>query len=416
MLVLNCMSKNFQKGYINILTILILIIGIIAGVYLIQKQTNILPKAYEAKTLIQTVDLRKYASDYINSASKNIRNLPDGRRCIIPSQAYPFDIYIRDSFYTMIGLEDVSLSRDCFSLFEQTQGENGQIRYAVALNQTDDFGYKDDESNLIYLIWAGALNRQGISLNLEKINKAYLFVNTHVQDGWFISPPGDYRYWADTYDNKESDTISYNQGLYVLSLRFLKEINPNSISDEIISQAETNYRSLFKDVGSLPLSKNTQYQDASSLLPEFLARFYFDQGMLDDNKILASVDKLITLASVYNDKGNLQGIKTLYGVDGSFLPYETFKAPMNNKGVYQNGGYWPMYTLADLSLAYKISSDNKYKQIAEELIRKELGSDGKSKEFLYLEPKRIGTADPERSDYSWNALVAIALKWSGMIQ
>lgn len=410
------MSKNFQKGYINFFLLLILIIGITVGVYLVQQTTNLFPKASETKIPINTMGLGKYASVYINSASKNIRNLPDGRRVIVPSKAYEDGVYIRDAFYAMIGLEDISLSQDSFRFFEQTQSEDGQVHYAVSLREGTDFGFKDDESNLIYLIWAGILNRQGISLNLDKIEEAYLFVTTHVQDGWFISPPGDYRYWADTYDNKAVDTITYNQGLYALSLRFLKELKADLVSDEIVSQAEDNFRSLFKDVGFLPLSKNTQYQDASALLPEFLARFYFDRGMLEGNLVITSIDKLINLASVYDERGNLQGIKTIFAADGSFLPYEVFKPPMNNYGVYQNGGYWPMYTLADLSLAYKISGDNKYKRIAGELMGKELSSDGKSKEFLYLEPDRIGTSDPERSDYSWNALIASALKWSGMTQ
>ena len=138
--------------------------------------------------------------------------------------------------------------------------------------------------------------------------------------------------------------------------------------------------------------------------------------MLKDNQVLTSVDKLINFASVYNTDGNLQGIKTLYADNGEFLPYEVFKPPQNNKGVYQNGAYWPMYVLTDLSLAYKISGDIKYKRITEALIEKELKSDGKSKEFIYLEPRRIGTSDPERSDYSWNALIASSLKWSKMIQ
>lgn len=409
------MSKTSQKGYINFFLLLILIIGTVSGVYLIQHTTNILPRASEKKDTVRFLSPGEYASMYITSARKNIITL-DGKKIIFPSKAYVDSVYIRDTFYALVGLADLSLSEDSFSLFEQTQGENGQIRYAVPLdvNEITSSDFKDDESNLIYLIWAGILNRQGISVNVEKIEKAYSFIKTHAQDGWFISPPGDYRYWADTYNNKENDTISYNQGLYVLSLRFLKELNPELVSDEIVSQAEENFRFLFKD-GSLPLSRNTDYQDASSLLPEFLARFYFDSGMLEDNQVIASVDKMINLASVYDEKGSLQGIKTLYGIDGSFLPYEVFQPPMNNYGVYQNGGYWPMHVLADLSLAYKISGDNKYKDAVLKLMEKELGNDGKSKEFLYLEPRRIGTSDSERSDYSWNALVTASLKWSGMI-
>lgn len=132
--------------------------------------------------------------------------------------------------------------------------------------------------------------------------------------------------------------------------------------------------------------------------------------------MLTGVDKLINSGSVYNDKGVLQGIKIISAPDGSFLAPDVFSSTMNNTGVYQNGGYWPMYVLADLSLAYKISGDTKYKLLAQQLMEKELKADGKSKEFLYLEPRRVGASDPERSDYSWNALIATALKWSGMTQ
>lgn len=412
-----------KSGFINIFIILLLIIGLVVSLYLTSKPTNILPKAYQTnpnQTIENSSNIREYASQYINSARKNIRNLPDGKRCITPSQAYQDGIYLRDAFYAIVGLEDLSLSQDCFSVFDQTQGDNGQVRSSVPLNPNAVlFGFRDDETNLIYLIWAGILSRQGVSVNQEKIEKAYSFVNTHVQDGWYVSPAGDYRYWADTYDNKQNDTIAYNQGLYALSLRFLRELNPDLVSNEIVSKAENNYRSVFNKDGSgfLPLSKNTQYQDSSALLPEFLARLYFNQGiLLPDNQVLASVDRLINIASVYDEKGKLQGIKTIYAVDGSFLPPIVFSSTMNNTGVYQNGGYWPMYVLTDLSLAFKISGDTKYKRIAQELMGKELRSDGKSKEFLYLEPYRIGTSDPERSDYSWNALISTALKWSGMTQ
>lgn len=416
------MLKTAQKGSVNILLVLFLIIGIIVGVYLVRKPTNILPKAYEAKNSLKIVNLNKYASAYIDSAKKNIKTLPDGRQVIVPSGIYTDDgMYIRDAFYATQGLEDISLSEDCFRFFEQTQAENGQVHYAVAINEEQtnsgyDFGFKEDESNLLYIIWAGILSKEGVSLGEEKVEKAYSFIKTRVQDGWYISTPGDYRYWVDTYINTTNDTITYNQGLYALSLRFLNEMRPDLVPDKALSQAEKNYSSLFDSrFGFLLLSRNTLYQDTSALLPEFLTRLYFNKGMLQDDQVLTAVDRMIKYASVYDEQGRLQGIKTLYGADGSFLHYEVFKPPQNNKGVYQNGGYWPMYVLTDLALAYKISGDNKYKSITEELVEKELGSDGRSKEFIYLEQRRIGLSDPERSDYSWNALITTALKWSGMI-
>lgn len=280
-----------SKGFSSVLLI-ILVIGLITGVYLVKKTTNVLPKAYEAKdSYIITSDVRDYASDYINSANKNIVDLAYGKKCIVPSQAYADSIYVRDAFYSVIGLDDVSLSKDCFGQFDQTLAENGQVRFAVPVNPSGaSFGFKDDEANMLYLIWAGILNRSGVLIDQQTIKKAYAFITTHVENGWFISPAGDFRYWADTYLNQNGDTITYNQGFYALSLRFLREIDSDLASDETVSKAENNYASLFKD-GYLPLSKNTEYQDASALLPEFLTRFYFNQGMLSDTQVLTGVDR-----------------------------------------------------------------------------------------------------------------------------
>lgn len=363
----------------------------------------------------EPVALQESASKYIASARKNIRNFPDGRRAIVPSEAYGNGIYARDSFYAMVGLDAPSLSEACFRWFEQTQSEDGQVRPAVAFDPADtSLGFNDDESNLIYILWAGTLHRQGTSLDQDKIAGAFSFVSTHVQDGWYISSPGDFSYWADTYRNRANDTISYNQGLYALSLRFLRELHPDLVSDDVVVQAENNYRDMFRDgLGFLPLSRFTSYQDASALLPEFLSRLYFNRGMLQDHQIQATVDSLINSASI-SDGGDLGGIKVISTANGGFLPSGVFAPPLNGQGEYQNGGYWPMYVLASICLAYKISGDAKYQNLADQLTQKELGTDGRSKEFLYLSAGNIGAFDPERSDYSWNALIAAAFKWAEM--
>lgn len=374
----------------------------------------VLPKSSEASPNPEPSTLQEFISQYLNSARKNIRNFPDGRRAIVPSEAYGNGIYIRDSFYTMVGLDDPSLSQACFRWFEQTQVENGQIRPAVAFDPTDtSLELKDDESNLIYILWAGTLHRQGVSLDQDKIEKALSFVNTHVQDGLYISPAGNFHYWADTYNNPGPDVITYNQGLYALSLRFLREYRPDLISEEAVARAENNYRSFFKpDLSFLPLSMYTTYQDASALLPEFLARYYFNNGIVPDNQIISSVNHLLNTSSMYRGT-DLQGIKIIAAADGSFLPARVFDPPDRNaQGEYQNGGYWPMYTLASIALAYKITEDPKYRNIADQLTQRELGMDGRSKEFLYLSAGSIGAFDPERSDYSWNALLATAFKWA----
>lgn len=425
------MREDTQMGNINLIILSVLVAGILIAVILVQNRTNLLPKASDQTPLsVVSAPLESYPSKYITSAQKNIITLvpeSEGKRCIIPSGAYRNGIYIRDAFYSVIAMEDLVLSENCFRKFEESVYEDGQVRFAVysgyGENEPLYAERKYDESNLLYIIWAGILKRNGYLVDEEKVKRAYAFVAKFVEDGWFKLPAGNYRYWADTYINLEGDTITYNQGLYALSLLFLSEIFRDQpiVPENTLVIAVNNYVSLFGASGPklLPLSRNTTYQDASSLLPELLRRIYFSNGgALSNEQVLRSVDGLVSRASVYDSAGRLQGIKIIFAPNGSFLSPSifSFSNELNNQGDYQNGAYWPMYTLGDLALAYKLSNDDKYKNVAQKLMEKELDSDGKSKEFLSLRPGRLGAYDSFRSDYSWNALIALALKWSGMVQ
>ncbi|MDP3974279.1 MAG: hypothetical protein Q8P92_05610 [Candidatus Daviesbacteria bacterium] len=361
------------------------------------------------------LELKNYLDFYRRSAVKNIVTFTDGTQAIIPSSAYGDEIYMRDSFFTCVGLENL-LVNDCLNPFEERQLQNGQLAHAIPRSlERNGSDPRDDESTLIYLIGKGVANRQFQRVSREAITKAWSFIQSHVFEGWYLSDEGPFRYWADTYINKSEDVISYNQGLYALALRFLNKFDPKLVPNHILSQAEENFRSLFRnDLGFIPLSKNTSYQDISALLPEFLARYYFHEGILQNNHIISSLNHLIRTASVWDNQQRLKGIKTICQPDGSFLPPDYFFNHLNNPGEYHNGGYWPLYVLVALCLAYKITLDEKYKSIATVLVQEEL-SDGRSQEFIYLAEGREGTHDAERSDYSWNALLIPAFKWSGMV-
>lgn len=357
------------------------------------------------------------SSAYTKSAKENIRILPDGRRVIVPSNAYKDHAFTRDSFYAVMGLKDIGLSIGSFDFFTKAQKDDGQIPTAASLDgKTEAENFRDDESTLLYLAWAGIIHQEKIPINQKVIERAFNFIQKHAQDGWYVSPQGDFSYWVDTYINKDPDVITYNQGLYALALRSLQKIRPDLVPQQMVDQAETNYRSLFRsDLGFLPLSRGTQFQDASALLPEFLARYNFGKGNLSDEQILMSVDHLIKTAAV-SDKNGIVGIKILSNADGSFLPTDLFSIPaLSGEGVYQNGGYWPMQVINALSLAYKISGDNKYRSLIQELIKRELGQDHKSKEFIFLDPNQLGKFTNDRVDYSWNALIPTALAWAGII-
>lgn len=380
------------------------------------------PTAEGSQTLAGTPEtetgetLTSLANLYLESARRNIKTTSSGQKVIVPSQMYG-EVYLRDTFFALVGLEDPQLNQDSFRLFSSRQQGNGQMPTAISLDQkAENIKPQDDESTLLFLIWAGLRTRAGEKVDPEKIKQAYSFVSAHVQEGWYFSSAGDFRYWADTYINRQRTVISYKQGLFALAVKMLKEYQPDLVSDQLMHQAQENYRNLFRrNFGFIPLSNQTNYQDASVLLPELLSRLYLGQGMLEEDKIITAVDHLISTATVRDDKRQIRGIKAISQPDGSFLPLELFTPHLRGKGEYQNGAYWPMFILSSLCLAYSINRDPKYQTLAEELIKKELGGDGKSKEFISLSPENPGIFDPLRSDYSWNALIYTALRFAKMI-
>lgn len=359
--------------------------------------------------------LQERANLYLQSARKNITSTPQGFRVITPSRMYG-EVYVRDSFFALVGLEDPKLSSDSFRLFSAWQQENGQTPTAIPVKkEAEQLRSQNDESTLLFLIWAGLRARAGEKVDRQTIDRAFSFVSRQVKDGWYFSPPGDFRYWADTFINQKESVITCNQGFFALALGVLKEFRPDLVSDDLLRQARENYAKLFKkEFGFMPLSSQTNYQDTSALLPELLSRILLGAGMLEDERVITNINHLIATASVQDRQGKLLGIKVIAQPDGSFLPIDEFETHFRGKGEYQNGAYWPMFTITALCLAYSINQDAKYKSLVAELMQKEL-SDGQSKEFISLSPENPGAFDPQRSDYSWNALIYKALSFAKMI-
>jgi hypothetical protein len=49
-----------------------------------------------------------------------------------------------------------------------------------------------------------------------------------------------------------------------------------------------------------------------------------------------------------------------------------------------------------------------------QMVVNELAVDRQPKEFIRLTPGAIGTFDPGRSNYTWNALIRTACEWCGL--
>jgi hypothetical protein len=363
--------------------------------------------------------LQQLAPTYLEAARANIVT-HDGRRAIVPSPAYTNGIYVRDAFYAILGLGDQALFEEAYRWFEEAQLPSGQIPTAVAFDPDDhSLIPKDDESTLIFLIWSGLLQRQGKAVDEQVVAKALGFVQKHDLNGRYLSPPGNFRYWADCWRVTLSQAITYNQGYYALALHFLLEMKQPNVTQEMAERAVAVYRAQFKpQTGLFTLSDRWPghfLQDGSALMPEFLHRLFFHRGMIPNDAIARIADHRLRTAAVYDD-GELVGLKNIANADGSFANPLFFECPTSGKpGDYQNGGNWPLWTNTELALAYSVRPDDRYREALETLVGREL-EDGTTEEYWELSEDAPGLVSPNRSQYAWNALIVRALKSAGLIR
>jgi hypothetical protein len=355
--------------------------------------------------------------DYEAAARGNIVEV-EGRRALLSSPLYP-GIYVRDSLFGAWGLGDAALGFDCYQWFAETQLESGQVRTAAPLHPHEHFEPQDDESSLLFVIASDWLRRRGYRLDEERIARAYAWVQTHVRDHTYISPPGPFRYWADTVSPNFSEAIAYNQGLLCLARRAMTSMGLGGVTAGDVAAARECYRSFYDATwGYLTLGKHSRFartQDVSAIFPEFLSRYLYDEPILADEMVVSHAARIRRNASVYYADGRLAGLKVISAASGDFLPQTWFHAPtLNSPGEYHNGGYWPLYTLVALALAYAITGYNLYTQIIAQLVVNELAADHQPKEIIKLAPGQVGTFDPARANHTWNALIRAACVWCGL--
>ena len=365
-------------------------------------------------------DWRSLLPDYHRSARSNIVTV-NGRRALLSARLYP-GIYVRDAlFWGPLALEDPELGYECYRWFADSQLESGQIRSAVPLHGHESVGLvpRDDEGTLLFIIASDWLRRAGFSLDERRIVRAYEWVQTHISDHTYLSPPGPFRYWADTVDFDREEAVAYNQGLLCLALRALLSLGLGGVRGGDVVVAQARYQAFYDAAqGYYTLGQRSAFaaaQDLSALFPEFLSRCLYGEAMLPDATIASHVARLLSNAAVYYPDGRLAGIKVISAPSGDFLPAGWFHAPdLNQPGDYQNGGHWPLFSGVALALAYSATGDNLYERLLGQLVIGELGVDHRSKEVIRLTPGRAGTFDPARVDYTWNALIRTACVWSGL--
>lgn len=376
-------------------------------------------EAAEARRAHALSDWRELLVSYRNGALNNYWE-QNGRRALLASHLYS-GIFLRDSFWGTLGLEDADYASDCYRWFAERQFENGQVPSAVALypEQANLFAPQDDEGTLLFVIASDWLARTRHKIETDRVTRAYEFIQTHAPEDVYVTAPGAFRYWLDTVQFEVSDALAYNQGLLCLARRAMVNLGLGQVNEGHVAAAQRAYRSFFDAragyVRCARASRFASAQDVSALLPEFLSRYLYGEVILSDESVIAHANHVLTTASVWNRDGTLAGIKVFSSASGAFFPMNWFYVPgLNLPGRYHNGGHWPLFSIVLLALAYRITRGEMYARRAGELVWNELASDPRSKEFVVMTPGAVGTFDADRTDYTWNALIPAACRWAGL--
>ena len=349
---------------------------------------------------------------------------------VIPGPKYSQFLFCRDSFWLAAALQNATLSRTLVLRFageEQLRGD-GQIATALRYDGRRT-PRRDDESTLLYVLHALMQVRLGgepLLETLETLERAYGFVASHVVAGRYVTRGetrvgpefsgrddlGAYHYWADTYrpmgrPEPAPAVFAYNQGLYCLALRSLRELGL-CLSPELLPGAEAAYAALRSpsDGSSLPQREGAAVVDVSALAPEALSLYLFDRTLLGPERVRATLGRLA--AARYPD-GRFLGFKVISDFGGDYRPHAEFNGnPANHPGSYHNGGSWLLYD----ALALYAGARHGVEGCAETLVERlasEVSRSWASHEYLSTDPRTPGHTDPSREGYGWNTFVAALL-------
>ncbi len=311
-----------------------------------------------------------------------------------PSPAYS-GVWLRDSFWTLAGLDDLVLSNRALGHFSAAQLPSGQIPTQFTTFLLDPV-YRPDESTLLFLIWAAwQVQAGGPHPKQATLQAALGYVLGQSSHGLYRSPRGMYTSWLDSFRLPADDTLAYNQGLYVVALQCARQLGLAVKNDEVTT-AVAGYRSLVDAKGYLRFSAKLNYHDASALTGDFLSLWLLHQPILSDQVVRR------TLADLPAFQG---GFQILTDGQGRYLPGGSF-TPTLQPGDYQNGGSWLLYDYLSLA-AGALHHIPGMEARMEQRLRAEFGTGAVFHEYLETDSHNpYFPGEPAwRDRFSWDSFV-----------
>ncbi len=310
-------------------------------------------------------------------------NLLDARSgWLRPSPAYSGS-WARDSFWTS-GILGADVGRRALAHFGAQMTPDGQVPTKLDAPE-GPANYYEDESTLIYLIWAFRDNGQP----QQRLTRAWRWISKRVgPDGSYWTPSGTFHTWHDTMLFFDRDVASYNQGLYAVAALAASRLGIASPAEAEL--AATAYRRLYRpDLGYLPVSLKMDYRDTSALTGEFLARTLLSLSILDDSAVISTVRSLPRAGD---------GFLVLSTRRGEYLDASAFFMP-SAEGSYQNGGSWLLYDTMAWSTAWMAGASEASAMPARRMLAEV--TDGTLYEFLPTGPATGHV--PLHRDYGWSS-------------
>lgn len=297
-----------------------------------------------------------------------LQRTPSGDRTVVPSNAYEPAMYMRDSFWTLMGLHGPlgrSAERYAMGLFSSNvvqtgvaAGEvptyvtppNGPVGYGQLGGGGTSIAQSSDETDLLYLIrmyydvnvrHLDVRNRHDAQLALDYVQRDHV-CDCHA----FINIAPYFSSWLDTGYTPGGSVDAYNQGLYAVALKAAKGLGL-SVSEGAASAAAKAYGALYNsELGYIPWNNDFSYKSPDVLAGEAWSLFLFNRSILP---------RYVVQKTIAAQARTPYGLVVLAEPGGGYLgtsrsaPYtspsvfETGIGALDAPGHYQNGGDWYLF-------------------------------------------------------------------------
>lgn len=333
----------------------------------------------------------------------------------VPSINYAPDMYNRDAFWSVCGIDDPYLSRAIFTRWGQTQNREGCIG-TIVTPCMGSIEKKGNDATCEWLWWA-YVNREkyGFAPPEDKIKLAFAYcisqfdpARSGICEAHFVLGQND----VTTYPGeRKTRNLSLNQGVWAVTLQVAKRLGL-PVNQQWIDNAIAGYRS-FYDAEKGRLINDRLFPDTISvgdLMPEFASLWLLNQPMLSDDMVINTLEKIPRCGAcamfISNTETEFFTLENLPCDTGYFWP----------DGIYYNGGSW----MREEIMAYAAGKRHGWAQ-ADERIHARLHAEINthpdqpfSHEFIPTDPSVPGCWWPSIRVFCWNVFSLTALEVAGL--